>query len=127
MPQKRPRPPAVSAVTVKRPRGHPRKVRTESETSAAPSASFQSTIDAGPSPAPFQEDDATPAKIDKSKLTFGELRRLRDKAHLEYLALHPCLLCGRNPSDPHHLRFAQPRAMGRKTSDEFVVPPNRCG
>jgi len=32
------------------------------------------------------------------------------------------LLCGRTPSDPHHLRFAQPRALGRKTSDEFVVP-----
>jgi hypothetical protein len=29
---------------------------------------------------------------------------------------------GRTPSDPHHLRFAQPRAVGRKSSDEFVVP-----
>jgi uncharacterized protein with PIN domain len=26
------------------------------------------------------------------------------------------------PSDPHHLRFAQPRALGRKVSDEFTVP-----
>src|SRR5262249_53511601 len=26
------------------------------------------------------------------------------------------------PSDPHHLRFAQPRALGRKASDEFTVP-----
>jgi hypothetical protein len=23
---------------------------------------------------------------------------------------------------PHHLRFAQPRALGRKASDEFTVP-----
>ena len=25
-------------------------------------------------------------------------------------------------SDPHHLRFAQPRALGLKVSDEFTVP-----
>jgi hypothetical protein len=34
----------------------------------------------------------------------------------------PCLVCGRRPSDPHHLRFAQWRALGRKVSDEFTVP-----
>ena len=28
----------------------------------------------------------------------------------------------RKPSDPHHLRFMQPRALGRKASDEFAVP-----
>jgi hypothetical protein len=32
------------------------------------------------------------------------------------------LICGRQPSDPHHLRFAQPRALGLKVSDEFTVP-----
>src|SRR6266568_6181816 len=32
------------------------------------------------------------------------------------------LVCGRRPSDPHHLRFAQSRALGRKVSDEFTVP-----
>ena len=25
-------------------------------------------------------------------------------------------------TDPHHLRFAQPPALGRKVSDEFTVP-----
>jgi hypothetical protein len=60
--------------------------------------------------------------IDKSLLALGEPRRQRDKAHLRFVALQPCLICERTPSDPHHLRFAQPRAMGRKTSDEFVVP-----
>ena len=34
----------------------------------------------------------------------------------------PCLVCGRKPSDPHHLRYVQPRALGRKASDEFAVP-----
>src|SRR6266404_3618336 len=28
----------------------------------------------------------------------------------------------RSPADAHHLRFTQPRAMGRKVSDEFTVP-----
>jgi hypothetical protein len=36
--------------------------------------------------------------------------------------LQPCLFCARKPSDAHHLRFMQPRALGRKVSDEFVVP-----
>jgi hypothetical protein len=30
--------------------------------------------------------------------------------------------CGRKRSDPHHLRQVQPRALGRKASDEFAVP-----
>jgi hypothetical protein len=63
-----------------------------------------------------------PAKIDKSALAIAEPKRLRDKAHLKFVASQPCLICGREPSDPHHLRFAQPRAMGLKVSDEFTVP-----
>jgi hypothetical protein len=62
------------------------------------------------------------AKIDKSELAIAEPKRLRDKAHLKFVASQPCLVCGRQPSDPHHLRFAQPRAMGLKVSDEFTVP-----
>lgn len=64
----------------------------------------------------------TSAGIDKSVLTFGEPRRQRDKAHLQFVATQPCLLCGILPSDPHHLRFTQPRALGLKVSDEFTVP-----
>jgi DNA recombination protein Rad52 len=64
----------------------------------------------------------SPSRIDKSALTFGEPKRLRDKAHLRFVASQPCLVCGRQPSDPHHLRFAQPRALGLKVSDEFTVP-----
>ncbi|MBB5054205.1 hypothetical protein HNQ36_004207 [Afipia massiliensis] len=61
-------------------------------------------------------------KIDKSELALGEPRRHRDKAHLRFVASQPCLICDRSPSDAHHLRFPQPRALGRKTSDEFTVP-----
>ena len=49
-------------------------------------------------------------------------RRLRDKRHREFVAAQPCVVCGRQPSDAHHLRFTQPRALGRKVSDEFTVP-----
>jgi hypothetical protein len=37
------------------------------------------------------------------------------------VARQPCLLCGRKPSDPHHLRFMH-AGLGRKASDEFAVP-----
>lgn len=66
--------------------------------------------------------DLVPSKIDKSLLTIAEPKRLRDKTHLRFVASLPCLVCGRQPSDPHHLRFAQPRALGMKVSDEFTVP-----
>jgi hypothetical protein len=62
------------------------------------------------------------ARIDKSALMIGAPRRYRSKEHLRYVISLPCLFCARKPSDPHHLRFMQPRALGRKTSDEFVVP-----
>ena len=64
----------------------------------------------------------SPGKIDKSALTLAEPRRRRDKEHLRFVATQPCLVCGRQPCDPHHLRFAQPKAMGVKVSDEFTVP-----
>src|SRR5262245_42207387 len=66
--------------------------------------------------------ELAPTKIDKSQLVIAEPKRLRDKAHLKFVASQPCLVCGRQPSDPHHLRFAQPRAIGLKVSDEFTVP-----
>jgi DNA recombination protein Rad52 len=66
--------------------------------------------------------DSAPGRIDKSQLAIAEPKRLRDKAHLKFVASQPCLICGRQPSDPHHLRFAQPRGIGLKVSDEFTVP-----
>jgi len=63
-----------------------------------------------------------PKGIDKSVLAVSAPRRYRNKEHLRYVTLRPCLLCGRKPADAHHLRFVQPRALGRKASDEFAVP-----
>jgi hypothetical protein len=52
----------------------------------------------------------------------GKPVRLRDKDHRKFVLHQPCLVCGRVPSDPHHLTFTQPRALGRRVSDEFTVP-----
>jgi hypothetical protein len=93
---------------VTRDRAHLRKlaVQASAETSLIPST----------------PDLLLPGRIDKSVLTIAEPKRLRDKAHLRFVASQPCLICGRQPTDPHHLRFAQPRAIGLKVSDEFTVP-----
>jgi hypothetical protein len=48
--------------------------------------------------------------------------RERDRNHLRFIATQPCLVCGRTPSDAHHLKFAERPAMGRKVSDKFTVP-----
>jgi DNA recombination protein Rad52 len=60
--------------------------------------------------------------IDKSLLAIPEVKRLRDKDPLRFVATHPCLVCGRQPAEAHHLKFSQPSALGRKVSDAFTVP-----
>ena len=52
--------------------------------------------------------------------------RLRDKEHCKFVATQPCVVCGRTPAEAHHIRFAQPRALGRKVSDEYTVPVCRA-
>jgi hypothetical protein len=51
-----------------------------------------------------------------------EPARKRSKAHLLFVRDQPCLVCQQTPCDAHHLKFAQPRTLGRKVSDEFTVP-----
>jgi hypothetical protein len=114
--------PAAAIGGIKRPRGRPRKAKAVAEQSAAPPVASKPTTDENlPASAPLLAD-ANPAKIQKSELIISEPRRHRDKAHLKFVASQPCLVCGRSPADAHHLRFTQPRAMGRKVSDEFTVP-----
>ncbi len=52
----------------------------------------------------------------------GKPVRERNRNHLRFVASQPCLICGRTPSDAHHVKFAEQRAMGRKVSDRFTVP-----
>jgi hypothetical protein len=68
------------------------------------------------------EQNSAATQMNKSVLVFPEPRRIRDRDHIRHVIKQPCLVCGRLPSDSHHLRFAQSRALGRKVSDEFTVP-----
>jgi hypothetical protein len=52
----------------------------------------------------------------------GKTVRLRDEKHRKSVSRQPCLVCGRVPSDSHHITFTQPRALGDRVSDEFTVP-----
>ncbi len=84
-------------------------------------------------------EDAFKARL--ANLAIGEVRKFKKaqpltaEAHVKFVARHSCLICGRRPSDAHHLRFAQSRALGRKVSDEYTVPlcrghhreVHRCG
>ena len=70
----------------------------------------------------IDEPNSDQGGIDKSVLTVAAPRRYRNRDHLRFVMQQPCLLCGRKPSDAHHIRFVQPRALGRKASDEFAVP-----
>jgi Putative HNHc nuclease len=72
-------------------------------------------------PAKSAATDHALEAIDKSELAHPEPRRVRDKDHLRFVSTRPCLICGRTPTDAHHLRFVQSRALGRKVSDEWVV------
>ena len=99
----------------------------------APSATVEAADDAAPTThadiVGAQETRAKesgeldqPAGIDKSVLVIAAPRRYRNRDHLRYVGQQACLICGRKQSDPHHLRYLQPRALGRKASDEFAVP-----
>ena len=120
----------TNAVKPVRPRGRPRK--TKKPIDEAPVVASATKVDnsnvpnmraaRNPSKSPRDLNATSVIKIDKSMLYFSEIRRHRHKTHLRFVALQPCLICGRAPSDAHHLRFAQRRALGRKNSDEFVVP-----
>ncbi len=69
------------------------------------------------------EDTGHAAEADaKRPVLIPKEKRIRDRQHLAFVASQPCLVCGRRPAQAHHVRFAQPRAMGMKVSDEFTLP-----
>jgi hypothetical protein len=110
-------------VQPKRPRGRPRKVKAPADEPAiAPLVPSKPTLDDRPPASTHLPADAASTKIQKSELAISEPKRHRDKDHLKFVSSQPCLVCGRSPADAHHLRFTQPRALGRKVSDEFTVP-----
>ncbi len=83
----------------------------------------QTSITAAPvSPLNDGASNDTEAKTSKAVIPLPKTLRRRNKHHLTFVASQPCLVCKRTPCDAHHLKFAQPRALGRKVSDEFTVP-----
>jgi hypothetical protein len=68
------------------------------------------------------EEWSEPGRTGERVLSIGKPVRERDRNHLRFVASQPCLVCGRGPSDAHHIKFAEQRAMGRKVSDKFTVP-----
>ena len=96
------------------------------------------TVDDPPQAAPSQTDPSAGGPLNQasqkavavgrkrsasnSVQALGKTIRLRDKDHRRFVLRQACLVCGRVPSDPHHLTFTQPRALGRRVSDEFIVP-----
>lgn len=92
-----------------------------SPVSGQPSAPLQGPL-SGQEVLESKDSQTRTNKIEKSLLAIPEPRRLRDKQHLRFVARQPCLICGRQPCDAHHLRFAQSRGLGLKVSDQFTVP-----
>ena len=68
------------------------------------------------------ETPAAAATVVRRRRLAAKTIRLRDKEHSKFVATQPCVVCGRTPTEAHHIRFAQPRALGRKVSDEYTVP-----
>ena len=77
-----------------------------------------------PPPPAAEEADTEQTDAERPRLV-GKTIRLRDKDHRLFVSRQPCLVCGRTPAEPHHLRFAQPRALGRKVS-VFLAGMLRC-
>jgi hypothetical protein len=93
---------------------HTSEDRLSDEVNVAAAAEVSATAPPAPNVAPPAEP-----------LTFAlplPPRRRRDKRHRDFVAAQACLVCGREPADAHHLRFAQPHGLGLKVSDEFTVP-----
>jgi ERF superfamily len=97
------------------------------ETAEGPlnAAPDEGAVSAGPLAADTHQKASTVAK-QRSRSgavrALGRTVRLRDKDHRNFVTRQPCLVCGRVPSDSHHLTFTQPRALGHRVSDEFTVP-----
>jgi hypothetical protein len=87
-----------------------------------PEIANEPVAEADPSTVRKNPADSRPGRVPSLSAPVPKTPRRRDKRHLEHVASKPCVVCGRSPTDAHHLRFAEPRALGRKVSDEFTVP-----
>jgi hypothetical protein len=92
---------------------------------AAFEARLNQLAEAAPVPAPENSHSLAverPEPGPRVVSVIGKPVRERDRDHLRFVAAQPCLVCGRTACDPHHIKFAEQRAMGRRVSDRFTVP-----
>jgi hypothetical protein len=95
------------------------------ESTSEPDFSVRNVPPSGrPDTADSQQGSRVPGKRSRNGAVRAVAKtvRLRDKGHRKFVSRQGCLVCGRTPSDPHHLTFMQPRALGHRVSDEFTVP-----
>jgi hypothetical protein len=83
---------------------------------------FQTKLAGLSAPPPAPDNSPTTVDFESQVAVNPKTRRLRDRYHLRFVCAQACLVCGRQPADAHHLRFAQAKALGRRVSDEFTVP-----
>ena len=99
--------------------------KREAPSEASNALSARNVMPAGrPDASDNQKPSNVPRKPPRNSAVraLGKTVRLRNKEHRKFVSRQPCLVCGRTPSDPHHLTFMQPRALGHRVSDEFTVP-----
>lgn len=99
-------------------------------------AAYQARLESAPDPmhpmAGAPQRPAAITELDEAERTSTPIQtglaipkeppRKRNQLHLAFVREHPCLVCKQSPADAHHLKFAQPRTLSRKVSDEFTVP-----
>jgi ERF superfamily len=97
-------------------------VSTQAIDTAEPFSPLGSSLTAHEAPSSTMAQDQQPPTTNDVVFPIQKSICKRNKAHLAFVASQPCLVCQRIPCDAHHLKFAQPRSLGRKVSDEFTVP-----
>lgn len=76
----------------------------------------------GGAPGEASSGNGSTGSDQETAVPVGRHKRIRNKDYRRFVATLPCLVCGRVPSHPHHVRFAQPRVLGMKVGDDWVVP-----
>ena len=92
---------------------------------ASPQTNLHPDLDRNAEPSDHsheQQHGVGAAEEQTQQLLLPRPSRIRDKEHLKFVAKQTCLVCGRFPSQVHHVRIAELRAMGRKVSDSWTVP-----
>jgi ERF superfamily len=78
------------------------------DSSDAQSGPNSPKLDTGLPPDTIMTSDApklAPQEEDQGAAPLMKPVRKRDKAHRDFVCSQPCLICGRRPSDAHHIRF----------------------